>query len=374
MSNDHGDVLLVGSVARPSDGWTVEDVFANCARGLGGFVSMLPDGELGDRYLWITWLPKQAYARHPDVVTLSRHTAEDWIPRGYGDHWRIAVKEGVQELQFERIGYAAEAKSSYGVFRRLRDEGTIPEAVRFLVALPLSESATRPFIETPRDFEILWQGYRDVIAREIDEITGSIPHEDLAIQWDLARETAAVEGVEFQFADSELRTLPSDPMERYCHALSELSPRIPADVWLGLHVCYGSLGHEEGESPDSAHYVPIRDLGTAVQMLNRGTVACGRRVDYVHMPVQFDPAAITDEFYAPLERLEVGDARVYIGLIDPWDGVEGALKRIEVAKRHLSSFGVATACGWGRRPPNETPDSLIALEREVLEARTCRRS
>jgi hypothetical protein len=43
----------------------------------------------------------------------------------------------VQELRFERIGYAAEARSSYGVFRRLREEGTIPEGVRFLVALPL---------------------------------------------------------------------------------------------------------------------------------------------------------------------------------------------------------------------------------------------
>jgi hypothetical protein len=64
------------------------------------------------------------------------------------------------------------------------------------------------------------------------------PTRTFAIQWDLARETAAVEGVEFQFADSELSRLPSDPMERYRHALSELSPRIADDVWLGLHVCY----------------------------------------------------------------------------------------------------------------------------------------
>ena len=248
----------------------------------------------------------------------------------------------------------------------------IPAGKRFQVALPLMESATRAFVETPRDFEILWQGYRDAMAREIADITSAVPHDELAIQWDLARETAAVEGVEFQFADSELTRLPADAMERYCNALSELSREIPDGVWLGLHVCYGSLGHKEGESPDSAHYVPIRDLGTAVEMLNRGTVACGRRVDFVHMPVQFDPKAITDAFYAPLERLDVGEARVYIGLIDPWDGVEGATKRIEVARRHLSSFGVATACGWGRRPPNETPDSLISLVRDVAEAATAR--
>ena len=101
MLRDNGEALLVGSVARPDDGWTVEDVFKNCADGLGEYVSMLPDGELGDRYLWITWLPKQAYAPHPDVITLSRHTVDDWIPKGYGDHWRVAGKDGVNELHFE---------------------------------------------------------------------------------------------------------------------------------------------------------------------------------------------------------------------------------------------------------------------------------
>jgi hypothetical protein len=366
MSADHGTVLLVGSVARPEDEWNVEDVFRRCADGLGGHVSMLPDGELDDRSQWITYIARHAYSKHPDLVTLTHHTFEDWRPRGYGDQWKFAVKDGVEQVRFPKIGYADEAKRSYEVFRRLRDEGVIREGTRFLVALPLSESAVRAFVTSGHDFELIWEGYNEAIARELTEIAAAIPHDELAIQWDLARETAAVEGIEFNFEDADLTRLPADPLERYAAALAELSPPIPDGVWLGLHVCYGSLQHKEGESPDHAHFLPLESLEVAVRMLNRGVEACGRRVDFVHFPGRFEDGA-RDDFYAPLERLDVRGARVYIGLIDLWDGVAGALERIETARRHLPEFGYATACGWGRRPLSQSPEELIELNREVAE-------
>lgn len=366
MATDHGTVLLVGSVARPEDGWSVEDVLRRCAGGLGGHVSMLPDGELEDRSQWITFIARHAYSRSPELVTLTRHTFEDWKPRSYDDQWRFAVKEGVTEVRFPKIGYAEIAADSYAVFARLRDEGVIPAGVRFLVALPGGESAVRAFVSAARDFELIWEGYNEAIAREIEQICAAIPHEDLAIQWDLARETAAVEGLAFGFPDSELTRLPQDPLDRLAQFVGELSPAIPEDVWLGLHVCYGSLQHREGESPDHAHFTEIKDLNVAVEMLNRGAAAAGRRVDFVHMPCRFEDGA-REDFYAPLDRLDVGGARVYLGLVDMWDGVPGALERIAVARRHLADFGVATACGWGRRPLSQQPQDLIELNRKVAE-------
>jgi hypothetical protein len=367
MPSDQGRILIVGSVARAADAWGVEDVLRNCAQGLGGHVSMLPDGEVGDRNAWINFIVRHAYWGHPDVITLSRHTYDDWRPGGYHDQWRITIRPGVAELHFPTIGYAAEAKQSYETFRSLRREGVIPAGVRFMVALPLTESGTRAFIDTARNFEVLWRGYRDAIIRELADIAAAIPHEDLAIQWDLARETTAVEGMEFTFPNAELTSLPTDPMDRYAHALAQVCPHIPDGVWLGLHVCYGSLGHKDGETPDNAHIVPIKDLNTAVDMLNRGVAAAGRRVDYVHMPVQFSAGA-EDSFYRPLERLSVGDARAYIGLVDPSDGVAGALSRMEVARRYLPDFGIATPCGWGRRPPSESITGLLQLERAIADA------
>lgn len=365
-TNDHGDVLLLGSIARPEDDWTVEDVLRSSAAALDGHVSMLPDGELGDRSQWITYIARHVYHGHPDLETRSRHTYDDWMPRGYDDQWRFAVRDGVEAIRFDRIGYADEAKRSYEIFTRLRDEGVIPPGVRFLVAYPLTESAVRAFVDTPRDFEILWRAYNDAVRRELEDLGRSVPPEDLAIQWDLARETAMIENVGFNFDDAGLQTVPKDPMERYLQALAELSPSVPDGAWLGLHVCYGSLQHKEGESPDSAHYTPIRDLGTGVEMLNRGVAACGRRVDFVHMPVQL--ADQRDGHYAPLDDLDVGDARVYLGLIDVSDGLDGALTRIELARAHLAAFGVATPCGWGRRPADQRIEDLLALNAEVAKA------
>jgi methionine synthase II (cobalamin-independent) len=363
---DEGKVLLVGSVARPEDGWSVEDVLRHAAGTLGEYVTMLPDGEIGDRSTWINFIARRVFPGHPDLITTSRHTYEDWKPSGYGDLWRVTVRDGVDSIHIDKIGYADEAKESYATFTRLRDEGVIPNHVRFMVALPLTESGTRGFVNNARDFEILWAAYSDALGREIADIVESIPPSDLTIQFDLARETAAVEGLEFQFPNADLKTLPSDPLERYCHALSELAPAVPADVWLGLHVCYGSLEHKEGESPDSGHYVPIKDLGTAVKMLNAGARACERQVDFAHAPVQF-AEGLNDSHYAPLSDLDIGGARLYLGLVDSSDGVEGALARADVAQRHLSDFGVGTACGWGRRPLSESVEGLLELEERVAE-------
>ena len=81
-TTDHGDVLLVGSIARLDDDWTVEDVFRRSAAALGTHVSMLPDGELGDRSQWITYIARHVYHGHPDLETRSRHSYDDWIPKG----------------------------------------------------------------------------------------------------------------------------------------------------------------------------------------------------------------------------------------------------------------------------------------------------
>ena len=87
------------------------------------------------------------------------------------------------------------------------------------------------------------------------------------------------------------------------------------------------------------------------------------------MPIQF-ARGDRDDHYAPLADLEIPGARVYLGLIDASDGVDGALRRCEVARRHLSSFGLATSCGWGRRPLEESVQDLIDLERDVARAVT----
>lgn len=67
MTTDDGTLLLVGSVARPEDAWSVEDVLGHCASALGEYVTMLPDGEVGDRNQWITVYRAPCLSRQPGV-------------------------------------------------------------------------------------------------------------------------------------------------------------------------------------------------------------------------------------------------------------------------------------------------------------------
>ncbi len=214
---------------------------------------------------------------------------------------------------------------------------------RFKVAFPAPESGTRPFIDTAQNFEILFDAYVDVVGREIDDICATIPHEDLAIQWDICLETASIEGLPFGFREEELTRLERNPLTRVAGVIADLSARVPQKAWLGLHLCY---------------FKEIEDLNVCVDISNSCAAALDRSVEFIHMPVQVS-RGFEDAYYAPLRRLAVGDARIYLGLIDMVDGVGGARRRIEIARKYLRDFGVATQCGWGRRPPSDKLEGLL---------------
>jgi len=46
------------------------------------------------------------------------------------------------------------------------------------------------------------------------------------------------------------------------------------------------------------------------------------------------------------------------------DGAAGTQRRIAAAEKHASDFGIATECGFGRRPP-ETIPNLLRIHAEV---------
>ena len=288
MKADRGDVILVGSVAIPQDALDAAGVLGLCGPKLGGHVSMLPDGEVGDRYYWINYIARHTYYPHPDMVTLSRHTFEDWQPDGalgLKDHWRFTLRDGITELRFEKLGYADEAKKSYEAFTRLRQAGEIAPGTRFKVALPAPESGTRPFIDTAQNFEVLFDAYVDVVGREIDDICATIPHEDLAIQWDICLEAAAIEGVPLAFREEEITRHERNPLTRVAGVIAAVSARIPGDVWLGLHLCYGSLGHAEGGGLDEADpMLPHRgEQGRLGKTWRQGEDAMGGQQDDVRV-------------------------------------------------------------------------------------------
>jgi hypothetical protein len=340
------ELLLVGSV--PLD--TPQHVLELCGRTLGDRVGCLPDGETGDRRNWIDFLALQVYADHPQLEVVNRPQGGRFSDRK--SFWAFKAKPGVRELSFDDMGYARESIASYETFKRLRSEGTIAPDVRFQVGLPLTGSGVDNFFRDTADWELVRPAYEAGMRREIDRMLEHIPADDLAIQWDVCVELLDIFGAipwapDLSEEEKILRHV--DPMDR-------VSVDIDEDVMLGFHFCYGTLG--------GWPMVDMKDLSLAVRLANEAVARSGRRVDFLHMPVI--PGA-DDDHFRPLRDLDVGSSRVFLGVIHHSDGVEGFRERVQLARRHLSEFGVASVCGYGRLEPEVIPE-VLALHRECADA------
>jgi catechol 2,3-dioxygenase-like lactoylglutathione lyase family enzyme len=142
-------------------------------------------------------------------------------------------------------------------------------------------------------------------------------------------------------------------IERNVRQFTRLSREIPADVALGYHLCFGTLGGWPRFSPP--------DLGEAVNLANALIETAPRRVDWVHIPV-LDRS--DDAFFAPLAKLQPRGTRIYLGVIH---NMARFPERVAAAHKYLPDFGVAAYCGLGRSPPSEVP-TILAEHRKAVEA------
>ena len=361
-------LLLIGSLPGDSAG----TVMAQWGEALGPRLLALPDGETGYRRMWMEFLCIQVFEPNPAIETRSRPPAvdpedpgdwrspgDDWISLGYDrGTWRFRVRPDAEAIDLGELGYAREAIASYRAFDTLRAEGKIAPALRFQVSVPLHDSSLRWYMERRQDVERLWRPYSEAVAREVEAMLYAIPPEDLLIQWDACAETLGLDpaGAEHWPWQPE-----GDRLERFSRSVAELSAAVPEPVMLGLHLCYGSFVEQ--------HLVEPADLACCVALASAAVSGAKRRFDYVHMPVPKNRD--DDAFFAPLRHLEIGDTKLYLGLVHG-EALEANLARVATAKRHVSGFGVAAECGFGRMSKEQIPD-FIAMHREVADALPRRR-
>ncbi|MGI8687697.1 MAG: hypothetical protein ACR2M3_03875 [Thermomicrobiales bacterium] len=333
-------VHLVGSVPLANE----EDVFRTASAILGDRVRRIPDGETGVRTNWIGW-QTTVFARNPSLEAVPDTGKE------YGQLVQYRLRPGVAEddIAFDNLGYADAAIASYQTFARLKREGTIPATTRFLVCLPTPLAPVTAFIERASQ-PAIELAYEARMLAEVDRIGATIPHDQLAIQWDTAVEFAILEGVGWQTRLDDVRGGIIDRLVR-------IGERVPPDVEMGYHLCYGDAGHQ--------HFMQPKDAAHLVAVANDVSARLQRPINWIHMPV---PRERNDEpFFAPLGNLTLHpETELYLGLVHYTDGVEGARKRIAAAQRFVPTFGIATECGFGRRPP-ETVVPLMAIHRDVAD-------
>jgi hypothetical protein len=330
-SRASSDLLLVGSL--PAD--STDTSFRAGAELFGDMVFGLPDGETGARAAWVGFERERLVRPHPDVETINETASPTGVPRHAYETPVFRIRDGVTDLRWEAWPRIDEAIASYQRFSQLRDEGVIPAGLRFQVGLPFPASALNGFkANFAADYPVAARGFDDLVARELNRLTTAIPPADLAIQWDVCYEVLDIEGVIAWTADGA--------WERFTDPVARLTPLIPDDVLVGYHFCYGTF-------PEWPMY-EARDMGVIVRMANHAVAHSGRSVDWLHLAGPRYLRSEDDSFFAPLADLTAGEARVYLGIVLPLDGLPGLQRRHRTASGYLPDFGVAMYCGFGRQP------------------------
>jgi hypothetical protein len=335
-------VHLVGSIGLD----TVEDVFHVVGPLLGPHLRRIPDGEVGGRRLWISWqypLLRASTFLRPDPTGAVRPTNRFPL---------LTLAEGVSadDVRFGELGYAREARASYLDFVAARERGELPKGIRFQVCLPTPFAVVGSVVVADA-LAAVEAAYERAMIAEVAAVCRHIPHGDLCLQWDLCNEMIVWDGQRTDavpFAD--------EPREQLLARMRRLCADIPADVELGLHLCYGDFaGH---------HFVEPRDAGRMVEFANALAVAIAHRLAYIHMPV---PAERDDDaFHRPLAGLKLpAGTELYLGVVHAKDGADGARRRIAAARRYAPKFGIATECGMARARSQDTVHKLLKIHADV---------
>jgi len=342
-----------GSVNLPDTETVMREIVARVPSGL----QRIPDGETGDRENWV-FFQLQKFLQSPSLVPAEPH---DNPSEDYQQMPKVQLADGVapQDVEWPDLGYAAAYLDSYATFRRLREDGVIPAGVRFQVQYPTPLASINAWVVTEQQ-DALLGSYEQALFADLDRFLAAVPHDQVAVQWDVA--------VEFAILEESFTGTGAQTFSAITANLARCVGRVPDDVPVGLHLCYGDYGHQHFKQPES--------LELQVRVLNEVRGAARRPVNFVSFTVpqyQHDAA-----YFAPLTELRPDpQTELYFALVPyhPADQPPGTtadqIRLIDAAlargQAGSQAWGICTECGMGRAGREEIP-GLLDLYREIVTA------
>ena len=254
---------------------------------------------------------------------------------------RLAEGASAETIDWPNLGYADEYTESFATFERMQNEGTIPAGVRFQMQYPTPLASMAGTI-VPEDLPAVAPSYEQALFADLDTALERLPHDRIAVQWDVAVEFGALEGA----------MGPKVPMDQIAPGLVRCLEHVPADVPVGMHLCYGDYGHQHFKQPES--------LQMQVDLVNAVTPAANRPLNFVSFTV---PQGRNDgAYFEPLGDLRTGaDTELYFALVPyhPDDQAPGTTaEQIE----HIDAALINSAGGARhfrlRRPSGAAVDRL----------------
>jgi hypothetical protein len=339
------DVHLVGSVPMAS----AREVFETVGPALGPRLKRIPDGETGERGDWITWL-EPVFANSPALEKSDEvfrlHAAA--TPR---IRYRLKPGKSISDVRFDNLFYADIAERSFQDFARAKREGKIPADCRFQIDLVPAHSVIWLYLQDDLHAPVD-PIYNEAVKREIDRIAARLPHDQIAIQFDVA--SAVFARLERKDVSSYGKTK-AETQASFARILIDLAEHVPPDIELLFHFCYGDSNHR--------HVIEPTDMADMVEMANRLSEGIKRPIQLIHMPVPRDRS--DDAYFAPLKNLKLKPpTQLCLGLVHHTDGVAGTRKRLAAAGKVVKDFSIGTECGFGRRKPETIPE-LLRIHAEV---------
>jgi len=340
-----------GSVNLPD----AEAVMREISARIPGGVRRMTDGETGDRNYWISFQVKK-FQQMPEFETVGVGKAYETSPDAPEmPQLRLAEGASAEMINWPNLGYADAYTESFATFDRLQHEGTIPADVRFQMQYPTPLASMAGTI-APEDLPKVAASYEQALFADLDTALERLPHEKIAVQWDIAVEFGALEGA----------MGPKMRVDQIAPGIVRCLERVSADVPVGLHLCYGDYGHQHFKQPDS--------LQMQVDLVNAVAAGAQRPVNFVSFTV---PQGRSDgAYFEPLGGLQTGaDTELYFALVpyhpdeqtpgttaEQIEEIDAALINSPAGARH---WGICTECGMGRVQAGDVP-RLLDLHAQIL--------
>jgi hypothetical protein len=348
-----------GSVNLPDAETVMREISSRIPAG----VRRMTDGETGDRNYWIEFQVRKFMAM-PEFETVG--AAVEAYDTGEADapampQLRLADGVSPQAVRWPELGYADAYGGSYEMFRALQEDGTISDEVRLQMQYP---TPLAPMAGTfvPQDLPRVAPSYETALLADLDKALATLPHERIAVQWDVAVEIGLLEG---GFGPGTRASV-----EEITPGLIRCVDRVPDDVPVGLHLCYGDYGHRHFKQPES--------LALQVQLANAIFATARRPLNWVSFTV---PQAQRDQgYFAPLRDLAARpETELYFALVPyyPADQPAGTTaEQVRLIDNYLApassgsrDWGICTECGMGRVAAEDVP-TLLDLHGQILENHT----
>jgi len=187
-------------------------------------------------------------------------------------------------------------------------------------------------------------------------LLGALPHDRIAVQWDVA--------VEFGILEGSFTATEGQEFDSIVERIARCVDHVPADVPVGLHLCYGDYQHRHFTEPES--------LDMQVRVVNEIELRVRRSVSWYAFTVpqyQRNPA-----YFEPLRKLrvrpgtELNFALVpYHASTQPPGTTEEQVRLVDenLAATGQAEWGICTECGMARAERADIP-ALLDLHREIL--------